>query len=331
VLLPLILDLEIGADLRTLFESGCCSVLLGETADEYAAGVMSARRMASEAPSAVRALIDSLRLIAGADVNVAVDQEIAGIQRLHGLVPPLPLAADVASLGPEGVEAAAERTARAMRGLGVTWTLAPTLDVVRGVNPWLAKRHIGPDPVFVSAMTSAFIRGMAKGGIMSTAKHFPGCGDATINPHHGEVRIRASRAEYDAVHLPPFRSALAAGVRAVMAGPAIIECIDPNNPVSVSAANLQGLLRGELGFGGLIVSVGLDAPATALGRSVPERSVEALAAGCDLLLVGNPGNAIAAADAIVAAVESGRLTPSRLTEAAGRVRDLATESAAGFS
>jgi beta-N-acetylhexosaminidase len=180
-------------------------------------------------------------------------------------------------------------------------------------------------------MTSAFIRGMAKGGIISTAKHFPGCGDATIDPHHGEVRIRASRAEYDEVHLPPFRSALTSGVRTVMAGPAIVECIDPRNPVSVSAAHLQGLLRGELGFDGLIVSVGLDAPATAIGRSVPERSVEALVAGCDLLLVGQPSNAIAAADAIVAAVETGRLAPRRLAEAAARVRDLATNSAVGFS
>lgn len=327
VLLPLIVDLEISADVRSLFERGCVSLLVGETGDEYAAGAMTPERVASETPEAIKGLVDGLATIAGGPVTIAVDQELAGIERLHRLVPSLPTKDECFALGPDGVEAAAEATARGMRALGVTWTLAPTLEVVRGVNPWLAQRHLGPDPEVVSAITSAFIRGMAKGGVVSCAKHFPGCGDAATDPHHGEVHIATGREEFDAVHLPSFRSALAAGVGTVMTGPAIIDCIDPVNPVTVSKANLQGLLREELGFTGLVVSVDLDSPATALGVPVPQRAVDALAAGCDLLLVGLPDAGVAAAAEIVRAVEDGRLSRERLADAAARARALAASTA----
>lgn len=323
VQLPVIWDLVVTRDVRALFESGCVSILPLETAPEYEACAMSPERIALETPEMVRGLADTLASIAGGRVTFAVDEELAGIERLHNMVPRLPSKEEVADIGPAGVEAATERVARAMRELGVTWTLAPTLEVVRGVNPWLAKRHLGPDPEYVTKMTLAFIRGMAKGGVVSTAKHFPGCGDAAADPHYGEVHITSSREDFEKVHLPPFKAAIQAGVGTIMTGPATIDCYDAVNPVSVSKSILQGLLREELGFKGLITSVDMDAPATAMGFPVPQRGVEAIAAGCDLLLIGTPDVALATAVAIEAAVDSGQLSRERLAEAADRARKLA--------
>jgi beta-N-acetylhexosaminidase len=325
VLLPLIVDLEVDTVTESLFRRGLRGLILGETAEEYDAGEMTSERVASETADDVRSITARLQSLAGDGVIVAVDQELAGIERLHRLVPALPGKEALYGMSSAEIEEAAAATGAAMADLGITLTLAPTLEVVRGQNPWLAARHLGPDPGEVARITSAFIRGMGRAGIGATAKHFPGCGPAATDPHYSEVRIRSPRSEYDELHLPPFRAALDAGAVAVMAGPAIVECIDPVNPVSVSAAHID-LLRNEMGFDGVAISVDLDSPATALGRSVPERAVDALNAGLDLLLVGLPPVAAETADAIVAAVAAGRLAESRLAEAATRVRALAAAS-----
>jgi len=282
---------------------------------------MSPARIAAETPEAFRGLAARLAEIAGERVLVVVDQELGGIQRLHKLVPPLPSVETARAMSDDQLAAAVEATGRGMREIGVGLALSPVIDVVRGSNPWLSGRNLGSDPAVTARIGRGYIRGLAAAGVIATAKHFPGSGPAETDPHDTPTRITVPLAEYQEMHLAPFRAAVDAGVRAVMTGPAIVDAIDPANPASLSP-RVMGLLREDLGFSGVVISDDLDSRAIALGRSIEETAVLALQAGIDLLLVGLAPAARRAAQAVIAAVNDGRLDRSRVADAADRVRRL---------
>ena len=157
----------------------------------------------------------------------------------------------------------------------------------------------------------------------ATAKHFPGHPITEIDPALGEATVGGGFAELQPT-LDVFRALIADGVKAVMTGPALVPAIDPEHPSSTSRDTLS-MLRHEFSFDGLVISDDLDAPGILRGRSIERAAVAALDAGADLLLVSGEAGLDRIARTIVEAVRSGALDPSRLAQAANRVRSLAQE------
>lgn len=325
VLFPAFDGLDLDTTLVSFLYAGGKALLVGESRAEYVARRMSDERQKRETRKDFRELASKARGLAG-PVLIGVDQELAGIQRLQGLVSPLPDLPTVQRMSAAEIEAAARASAEDALELGVNLFLAPILDVVRGPNPWLEKRTLGSDIDEVSRISGAFIRGVQSAGVVATAKHFPGhpvtpqdpaCAEAVVSGTAQEILELAS----------PFRVAINAGVKIVMTGPALIPALDPQWAASVSQ-KIVGMLRTDFAFDGLIMSDDLDAPGILRGSSLVETAIASLAAGVDLLLLASGPHLPAVVKGIVQAVESGKLSPHRLKEAARRVRILSAETGA---
>ena len=249
---------------------------------------------------------------------MAVDQEPGRVDRLAKIGIPSPAVdserdqfiADTLAMG------------EAMVDLGINFDLAPVLDVARGSNPVLVGRNFGPDPQVVAARGLDFQLTLESLGIVTTAKHFPGHGLSTVDPHLQVTPIDAELETLEEVDFPPFRSAIDNGIGAVMVGHPIYEALDPDNPASLSPAVLD-LLRTEFGFDGVAVTDAFSMAGVREGRTLGEVTVEALIAGEDLLIVDNPPEVAEVVAVIEQAVADGTLSRDRLAEAAGRVRRLA--------
>lgn len=317
VLLPAFDTLDITDVMVPFLQKGGCSVLMGETRSEYVARSMSAERLAGETADVFHACIARLKAVTP-DLIVAVDQELGGIQRLAGLVPPLPSLDEAHALGDGALAERCRVTASAARKLGVSMFLAPIADVIDGQNQWLRARTMGSYPEAVARLVSAFVKGVQSAGVTAVTKHFPGFNDLAGDPALVEVSLVTPR-ERILHNALPFRAAIAAGTRAIMTGPAPVAAFDRDNAASTSPA-VMAMLRNDFGFDGLIVSDDLDAPATMRGRSLLETAIAALNAGADLLLVGGGPHLDPLCDGIAAAARSMQISPDRLSEAAARVR-----------
>jgi len=306
------------ADLQRLLAAGVGGViLLGGSAAE------------------LRLRTRQLRAWAGDDLLLCADVEEGVGQRFEGaswLVPPLALGRLHRTDAP-AAEALAERygrcTGREARALGLNWVLGPVCDVNNNpANPVINVRAWGEDPATAGSLACAFLRGVQEERVLGCAKHFPGHGDTATDSHLALPVLPHSRERLDAVELPPFRAAIAAGVDAVMTAHLLLPALDPERPATLSAAVLGDLLRGELGFQGLVVTDALVMEAIAARYGGGEAAVLALEAGADLVLM--PEDADQAMAAILAAVASGRLSRERLEASAiRRLQALARVAAAG--
>lgn len=321
VLLPAFGDLRLDDNVRRCLSRGGVSVLLGETRDEYVGRDMDPARKSTESQADFVDIAREAASLAGAPVLIAVDQELGGIERLHRLVPAVASREQLHDLSAQDIEQRCYEMAKVARGLGVNLFLAPIVDVVTGANPWLHNRHLGADPVEVSRVSCAFIRGVQRAGIIATAKHFPGHYVTEQDPAIAEAMVPGPLELLDD-NFEVFKEVIATGVKAVMPGPAVFPAIDPDHSASTSS-RVIGLLRDTLGFGGLIISDDLDAVSILRGRSITDTAVASLAAGAHLLLVSSESGLDAIAEAIVAAVHEGVLDRRILLGAALRVRELA--------
>ena len=254
-------------------------------ADPRVAGVSLYGALNIESAEQTRRLTREIQQSAGRPVLVAVDQEggqltAAGPETTH-------FAGNMA-LGATGDTDLAEQVGRAigteLRALGITVNYAPVADIAsRPWNPSLGIRSFGEAPALVGAMTAAMVAGMQSAGVAATVKHFPGKGEATVDPHHGLPVLELDRDRLERVEFAPFREGIKAGARLLMVGhyglPAVTG--DRTTPTSISAVAIKDLIRGQLGFDGLVVTDALDMGA--FGGAAPELP---LAAGADLLLYG---------------------------------------------
>jgi beta-N-acetylhexosaminidase len=264
----------------------------------------------------------------GLPLLVAVDQEGGAVARLRGgvAVPPGQMAV-AAGGSPEKAAELYRINAEQLVALGVNMNLAPVLDVnTNPNNPVIGTRSFGSDPQEVAAYGLAAIGAYQAAGIIATAKHFPGHGDTDLDSHYALPVLAHSRERLDAVDLPPFRAAIAAGVDAIMTAHLLVPAIedDPTRPATLSPAVLTGLLRQELGFEGLIVSDALGMRAITKLLPLPEAAVRAVQAGVDVLAFGGEGMSSPAAQVaiyqrLLEAARSGEISPQRLDEAVGRV------------
>ncbi|MDV3220532.1 glycoside hydrolase family 3 N-terminal domain-containing protein [Intrasporangium sp.] len=274
------------------------------------------------------------------DVLIAIDEEGGDVTRVHYLEgSPEPGNAVLGRLDDTRLTRdSAARVGRELTAYGINLALAPVVDVNSADdNPVIGARSFGGSPDHVSRHSAAWLDGIQGEGVAACAKHFPGHGDTTVDSHHALPRITASRDVLEVRELAPFRAAVAARAASIMTSHVVVEAVDPDVPATFSQRLLQGVLRGDLGFEGVIVSDALDMEGASGGLGVPEAAVRALAAGCDLLCLGfrtSPRVLGSVVDTVVHAVDTGRLPQRRVVEAAERVARLAagwTPVAAGTS
>ncbi|GAB2462561.1 glycoside hydrolase family 3 protein [Streptosporangium sandarakinum] len=289
--------------------------------------VLFSRNIAS--PSQVADLTAALRA-ENPQVLVGIDEEAGEVTRLEaatGSGRPGNFALGVVD-DPGLTEEIARDLGRDLALAGINLDFAPSADVNSNPrNPVIGLRSFGVGPALVARHTAAWIRGLQSAGVAACAKHFPGHGDTSVDSHHGLPIVGADADELREVALPPFRAAVAEGVRAVMTGHLLVPAIDRAQPATLSGPVLRDLLRDELGFEGVIVTDGIEMEAVSGPHGIGGASALAIAAGADAICVGgehaDERTAVEVRDAIADAVIEGRLPEERLADAAERVCDLA--------
>jgi beta-N-acetylhexosaminidase len=298
--------------------------LLGRIGRSEVGGVMLFRPNVAE-PAQVAVLVRALREAAGAGAPplvVSADQEGGAVQRVRR---PLTEWPDMLSVGSAGDLARTEAVGRALgselAALGVAWDLAPVLDVhTNPTNPVIGNRAFGRTPETAAAQALAFWRGLRAAGVLGCGKHFPGHGDTHTDSHHELPVVAHDPARLRAVELAPFAAAAAAGMEAIMTAHVMFPALDPAHPATLSRPILSGVLRGELGFTGLVVSDDLGMNAVAARWPIEELVVESLLAGVDHFLTREPAaRQVAAWEALVRAGEARTEVRARLYESAARV------------
>jgi beta-N-acetylhexosaminidase len=255
---------------------------------------------------------------------VSVDQEGGRVARLKE---PFTRWPPMATLGRSGsVELAARfgaALAAELRAVGITLDYAPVLDIhTNPKNPIIGDRALAEDADSVARLGAAIIRALQESGVAACGKHFPGHGDTSVDSHlalpiveHPPDRIRR-------VEFVPFREAIRADVAFIMTAHVLVPSLDEEKPATLSPRIVRGLLREELGFPGVILSDDLEMKAIASTYHVPDAAVDAIAAGCDGLLIcsGDVDTQAQTLEALVHAVEQDRIPFKRLEDALARNR-----------
>jgi beta-N-acetylhexosaminidase len=223
----------------------------------------------------------------GPDVLLLVDHEGGRVHRLPAPFTRFPPAGAIGRAGDPALAAAVARAmARELRAAGFDSGLAPVLDCLTDPrNAVIGDRAYGADPEVVAACGVAFVEAAQAEGLVPVAKHFPGHGRTPVDSHRELPEVEATRGELERVELLPFRRALAAGCPAVLVAHVRYPALDGTWPASLSPAVVRELLRGELGFEGLVVSDDLEMQAVAARWGVGGAAARFLAAGGDLALV----------------------------------------------
>jgi beta-N-acetylhexosaminidase len=271
-----------------------------------------------------RAEIAQLQARCRIPLVVASDLEAGAGHFIRGGVPfPEPLAVAAAD-DPQLAYVLGTAAAREGRYAGVHWTFAPVVDVnVNPDNPIANTRSLGDDPERVARLAEAIMRGMQEHGLAACAKHFPGDGVDDLDQHTVTTVNTLSRQEWHRISGLPFRRAIAAGVWSIMVGHIALPAWDATQnacgvycPASISHTLVTGLLRGELGFQGLIVTDDMNMGGVAGYTKRRERTVACIAAGCDMLLFPKlPDDYVT----LVEAVRSGALPEARVNDAVHRI------------
>ncbi|MGW3267747.1 glycoside hydrolase family 3 protein [Streptomyces sp. NPDC001056] len=262
----------------------------------------------------------SLEQPRGLPMLIATDQEHGAVCRVGE---PATLFPGAMAIGAGGSAADARTLGRIsgaeLRALGINQDYSPDADVnVNPANPVIGVRSFGADPAAVAELVAAEVKGYQSSRVAATAKHFPGHGDTAVDSHYGFPVITHSRELWEKLDAVPFRSAIAAGIDSVMTAHIQFPALDDSgDPATLSEPILTGILRGELGYDGVVItdSLGMEGVRTKYGDDrVP---VLALKAGVDQLL--NPPSIETAWNAVLKAVQDGELTEARLDESILRI------------
>ena len=215
-----------------------------------------------------------------------------------------------------------------LKRAGINMIFGPVLDInTNPKNPIIGIRSLGSDPAQTARLGTAILHGLKAGGVIAVAKHFPGHGAASEDSHKTLPEILISTAELSATHLVPFKKAIEQGVPGMMTVHILFPALDAKKPATLSSAVLSGLLKGELGYTGLVITDSLDMGAITSRMSIHKAAAAALKAGADILLIGK-GDFGAAAAEIAAQVRDGRIPAARLDDAYAKA--LAAKRAAGL-
>jgi beta-N-acetylhexosaminidase len=188
-----------------------------------------------------------------------------------------------------------------------------------GFGAAIGARSFGEDPELVAEMGAAAVEGFEAAGVVSAAKHFPNHGAATSDSHESLPVVDHDLATLRSYDLPPFEAAIAAGVPMVMVGHLLYPAIDPERPASLSPEAI-GMLRGELGFDGVVITDDLAMAGASGGKPPAQAAVGAVRAGADLLIISSqPQQQADAYDAVLEAVESGEISREQIEDSVERI------------
>lgn len=269
-------------------------------------------------PTAV--LANQLQSRARIPLLVAADFERGTSMRLEEGTS-FPFAMAVAATGdPRDAYTMGKVTALEARAVGVHWVFAPVADVNNNPgNPIINTRSFGEDPQRVSPFVAAFVKGVEENGALSCTKHFPGHGDTSVDSHVDLPTVKGDRARFDAIELPPFKAAIAAGTSTIMTAHLAVPAYEPNPdlPATLSPNLTTGLLRNELHFDGLIVTDAMDMGGITVRYAPGDAATRSFLAGSDMLLV--PPVLDAAMASIKEGVTSGRISMAQLDDSVRRI------------
>ncbi len=253
---------------------------------------------------------------------VSVDQEGGRVARLRRPFTEWPPAM---TLGRSGSEELAGRFAGALAAellaVGIDLDYVPVLDVhTNAENPVIGDRALSERADDVARIGEVLIRRLQACGIAASGKHFPGHGDTSVDSHEALPVVEHERARLDEVELVPFRRAVAADVATIMTAHVVVPALDPDRPASLSPIVVTDLLKGTMGYRGVVVSDDLGMKAVAALTPLPEATVAAVEAGCDMVLLCNStvDEQASALEALIRAAESGRLSEARIDDAIAR-------------
>ncbi len=290
-------------------------------------GAVLFKRNVTAGLGALLELVRSLRDAAASSSHdappplVAIDQEGGRVVRIGPPALALPAMRRIGDLGdPSFAERLAEAQGRELAALGITMSFAPVADIhTREENPIIGDRSFGTTPEVVARFAAAWARGLARGSVLSCAKHFPGHGDTSVDSHLALPKVDRSRAELERIEIAAFREiAKEPLLSAMMSAHVVYPALDPEQPATLSRAILTDLLRRELGFGGVLFSDDLEMKAIQIPAG--EAAIRALNAGCDALLVCSDERLAASVhDALVREATASSTFRARCEDAFGRV------------
>jgi beta-N-acetylhexosaminidase len=265
---------------------------------------------------------------------VSVDQEGGRVARLRAPFTEWPPAV---TLGRSADERLAERFAAALaaelRAVGINLDYAPVLDVhTNPSNPVIGDRALADRAELVATLAAVIIRTFQANGVAACGKHFPGHGDTSVDSHEALPLVEHERQRLDAVEFVPFRRAVTERVATIMTAHVLVPALDKARIASFSPAVIGGLLKGALGFNGVVISDDLGMKAVSATLPLGEAAVEAIGAGCDAVLLCNSGpqEQVEAIEALIRAAESGVLSTARIEDAFGRQRRVKERFADSF-
>ncbi|MBI4503484.1 MAG: hypothetical protein HY700_20280 [Gemmatimonadetes bacterium] len=254
---------------------------------------------------------------------VGADLEWGAAMRLIGATA-FPMAMGIGATGrDEDAYELGRITALEARAVGIHLTFSPVVDVNNNpLNPIINTRSFGEDPRAVARLAAAYIRGAQEHGVFATAKHFPGHGDTQTDTHIDVPVVPSCWSRLDTLELIPFRAAVNAGVTMTMTAHVALPCLTPGDttPATLSPLVMTGMLRDSLRFSGTVVTDALSMGAIVRKYGPGEAAIRAFLGGSDLLL--DPSDVAGTFRAMVAAVESGRISPDRLDLSVRRMLEL---------
>jgi beta-N-acetylhexosaminidase len=272
----------------------------------------------------VRRLTHDLHQVLGPQALIGLDQEGGSVVRSTFLPQP-PSAMALGAAADAGLaEIVGAAVARGLRSLGINWNFAPVLDVNNNpANPVIAERSFGDDPDEVIRLAGAWMRGALREGVACCAKHFPGHGDTHVDSHLALPSVNKSRAELDALELRPFK-ALKDLAPSMMTAHIVYPQLDADHPATLSPRLLQGLLRREWGYEGVVITDALMMKAIAERYGHGRAAVLAVAAGADMVLAqGSRQEQHDTIAALASALQDGQLTAAQGVRAMARIDRLA--------
>ena len=253
---------------------------------------------------------------------IATDQEGGWVARLKtgATVFPGNMALGAAR-STELAEQAGRISAIELAAVGINLNFAPVMDVNNNPrNPVIDRRSFGESPDLVSRLGTAYIKGLQQNDVLATAKHFPGHGDTTIDSHTDLPTVGHKVERIQAIELKPFRAAIKSEVGAIMTAHIVYSAFDSDRPATLSQPILTNLLRGELGFEGLIITDDMEMKAIDKRYRSGEAAVMAIEAGADMVLsLWTYQNQVKVCNALVSAVKSGRISEERIDQSVDRI------------
>ena len=287
------------------------------------AGAMIIYEKNMQDPTQLHDYIASIQAHASIPLLVTMDEEGGLVDRLgyYHFFPPLPAAQDLGATGnPALATQAGDQAAQEMLAMGINTDLAPVVDV-RGPNGSVeTTRLYSSDPATVIKFAGAYMDALQSHGVIATLKHWPGIGDVIQDPHLTLPSIDAPMSQLEAQHFATFRALLSHNPGMIMVTHVLVNAVDPTMPATLSPKMVDGILRGELGYNGVVMTDSLYMQGIAVRYSLPQAAVLAVIAGDDLLEGAYDTSSMAAMIAALKdAINNGSISVARIDQSVQRI------------